>query len=413
MHTRLRRALFVPASFLIGCSITASDGRLGDTTPASALQADAARPSIDALQRGRFEEAAELAEKGLAADGDNPYPHLVRAISRYERSMRTLAREGRGIADDLDEGRLDDKAVRAVLRRAEGELGAVDEDLAAAAARSGIGLDLCLACWDLDWNGNGRIDRGDALLLQIEQDEAGEPIAEDDPRRKPTFHFDDGDVLWARAFVSFQRAGLDLLMAYDLGEIAKLAKGKRDMPERITLRLVDRGRVGDARDKILEGLNFSDGARKRYLAETDDDREWVPNPRQKSHPMPLPVDALLYQTWEGVLGDVRRLVEGDEGLALAEVAELSGERLHVPVKGYLDLGHLLAHPKDIDLDLKGLTRMDRRGDLDGMIASVLGEGYNRSMKPSPLPARLGRMKGEIDRREESFGRKLRYLFWLN
>ena len=38
-----------------------------------------------------------------------------------------------------------------------------------------------------------------------------------------------------------------------------------------------------------------------YLAETDDDREWVPNPKQQSHPMPLPVDAArigaLERTW--------------------------------------------------------------------------------------------------------------------
>jgi hypothetical protein len=35
------------------------------------------------------------------------------------------------------------------------------------------------------------------------------------------------------------------------------------------------------------------------------------------------------------------------------------------------------------------------------------------MKPSPLPKRIARMKGEVERSEETFGRKLRYLFWLN
>ena len=35
------------------------------------------------------------------------------------------------------------------------------------------------------------------------------------------------------------------------------------------------------------------------------------------------------------------------------------------------------------------------------------------MKPSPLLARLARMRREIDTGEDSFGRKLRYLLWFN
>jgi hypothetical protein len=35
------------------------------------------------------------------------------------------------------------------------------------------------------------------------------------------------------------------------------------------------------------------------------------------------------------------------------------------------------------------------------------------MKPSPLPRRLERMKGEVERGDESLERKLRYLLWVN
>jgi hypothetical protein len=44
---------------------------------------------------------------------------------------------------------------------------------------------------------------------------------------------------------------------------------------------------------------------------------------------------------------------------------------------------------------------------------IFGSHYVPSMKPSPLPHRLARMKGDIDRHEEGFERKLRCLFWLN
>ena len=44
---------------------------------------------------------------------------------------------------------------------------------------------------------------------------------------------------------------------------------------------------------------------------------------------------------------------------------------------------------------------------------LLGEGYVEQMRPSPLITRLMRMRDEIERGQESFERKLRYLLWLN
>jgi hypothetical protein len=45
--------------------------------------------------------------------------------------------------------------------------------------------------------------------------------------------------------------------------------------------------------------------------------------------------------------------------------------------------------------------------------ALFGEAYVPEMRASPLPRRLLRMKGEVDRHEEGWERKLRYLFWLN
>jgi hypothetical protein len=65
------------------------------------------------------------------------------------------------------------------------------------------------------------------------------------------------------------------------------------------------------------------------------------------------------------------------------------------------------------LELRDLERLERAHDVDGMLASVLGDCYRKSMKPSPLPGRVQRMKAEVDRREETIERKLRYLLWIN
>ena len=113
------------------------------------------------------------------------------------------------------------------------------------------------------------------------------------------------------------------------------------------------------------------------------------------------------------MGDVRRLVEGDEGLHLGDALKLAGERSRVPIHGYLDVGRMLSHPKDIVLDLREIERLDQGHDVDGALASVLGEYYVREMKPSPLLRRLERVKGEVEQHHEELNHKLRYLFWLN
>ncbi|MFT3770190.1 MAG: hypothetical protein QM820_32575 [Minicystis sp.] len=412
MVTRFRWALLAGAALAIGCASQPSDSDA--RTSVSASQHDTAAPAIAALRSGDFDKADQLARERMAADDRNPYPRLVRAITRYKKSMQQLAIDGRTVLiGGLEAGGINQRYLHTTFAEAESELAAVEADLAFVARHQGISLELCLACWEIDWNGNGRIDERDQRLFEIEQDARGEPLADDDPRRKPTFRFDDGDVAWARAFVSFERAALDVALAYDWSDVGKLARRRRERPDQVVVKLVDRDRIEQARLRLLEGLNQSDACRRAYLAETDDDREWVPNPRQKSHPMPLPVDQSLYDTWEGVVGDVRALARGDEGLHIATLFEALGEGIHNPPKGYLDVGRMLAHPKDIVLDLKVLGRLKRDEDIEGAMSAAFGEYYVREMKPSALPGRLARMKGEIDRNEEGFGRKLRYLLWLN
>ena len=237
--------------------------------------------------------------------------------------------------------------------------------------------------------------------------------SEGDPRRRPTFRFDHGDVYWARAFVSFQRAALDILLAYRWTEIDKIFRFVRGRSTTITIRMEKPELVAEAKRRILEGLDFADRSRRAYLAEKDDDREWVPNPRQKSHPLPLPVDDKLYDTWEAVLCDLERLVKGKEGLSVERLAQLGDHKWDNPPGGYIDIGRMLSRPKDIVFKLDELKRLDRADDVEGALRSVLGEYYVRRMKASPITGRLDRMKNEVKRGEESLERKLRYLFWLN
>jgi hypothetical protein len=184
----------------------------------------------------------------------------------------------------------------------------------------------------------------------------------------------------------------------------------------ITLRMQDQARVLAARELILHGLAQADVARKCYLAETDDEGEWVPNPRQHNHPLPLPVDEQLYDTWAGVLHDLTALLGSQQGLSIAELAQLGDHQWADPPTGFLDLGRLLTAPGDIVLNGAHLDQLEgnrSRQEVETVLRDLFGDKYVARMEPTPLIQRLRRMKQEVERGEESFERKLRYLFWLN
>ncbi|MCK9461836.1 MAG: hypothetical protein M0R80_19580 [Proteobacteria bacterium] len=373
--------------------------------------------TLEELADSRFEAAGESAARLLERDGGNPYAAAVAAISEYKATVHDLVNDViTVVVGAAATGRVNDRYLEGAFRAAEASLAKIDARLAIAAAEPGLAIELCVACLDVDWNRDGRIDDDDEAILEVELDEEERPIPEGDPRRRPTFRFDHGDFLWARAFVAFQRAALDIVIAYEWSDLARAARFE-DADVRI--RLVDEARMAEAKRRILEGLDLSDAAREAYLAETDDDREWLPNPRQEDHPMPMPVDAALYETWARIAGDVRQLVRGEEGLDVAEIAQLGDNRWKNPPRGFIDLGRLFDDPHDIVLDAEALDDIEDAADdgnrraVETALDGLLGSAYVRKMPRSPLPSRLVRMQREIDRGVESVGRKLRYLLWIN
>lgn len=371
-----------------------------------------ATPAVQALRQGAFADAVRVSSD-LLARGESPDARAVRAVATYRMAMHDLVNDVIGVVERAGPGGFDHTAMRGALERTLRTLDGVDADLAEAARDPAFALELCLACWQADWNHNGRVDERDQRLLEVEVDAKGERIPEGDPRRRPTFRFDVGDLHWGRAMIGFQRAALNLVLAYRWEEIDKLARrgGMPDAPT-IRVRLEDPARVGKVKELLLGALGSSEASRQAYLAETDDDREWVPGPKQQSHPLPLPVDQALYDTWQGVVADLEGLVKGEQGLSVAEMVDLGDHKLgqRAP-KGFVDVGSLLAKPKDIVFELRELFQA--RLDPERGLRSVLGSAYADKMTPSPLPARLARMRKEVERGEESFERKLRYLLWIN
>lgn len=377
--------------------------------PPSAPALDPA-PAVTALREGRFEAAAHEADAILARDPHNSGAAAARAIATYVAAGDALVGE---LGQVIDRGEtlkyFDHERGRAAWRAFEAKLDAADRDLAVVAADPGFALELCLACWEHDWNHNGRIDDRDRRLFELDDDGSGADFAAGDPRRRPTFRFDVGDALWARAMLAFQRAVVELVLAYRWSELDHVLVSGSD---RIAIHLVSAAGVDRARRFVMQGLDLADRCRAAYLAETDDDREWVPNPRQHSHPIPLAVDDPLYATWAGVTGDVRRLMTSEEGISMRELGPLLAPELgRMAPDAYLDLGAMFRAPTDIVLAKEsgeGSPEMYER-----VLRGLLGHGYATRMKPSPLLGRLRRMKSELDRGEDTLERKLRYLLWFN
>lgn len=384
--------------------------------PPPAKMTEHSVPAAEALRASKFEEARRIATSVLAREPRDSRAAAIRAVTTYQVAADDLVEQ---LSLVLEQGAslkaLDHAKGRRVWQTFLDRLADVDRDLAIAAADPTFSLEVCLACLENDWNHSGTVDERDRRLLELELDGKGGELAEDDPRRRPTYRFDVGDVEWARAMVSFQRAAVEIVLAYQWSELDKLFAGNGD-EARVVIRITDKARVRKARTLILDALDAADRCREAYLAETDDDREWVPNPRQKSFAMPLEVDAQLYETWRGVIGDVRRMLQSKEGISLRETMALISERdVDLVPDAYVDLGAMLRDPKDIVIDFSRFEHHagDKRANIEAILKDVLGNGYKRSMKPSPLVARMRRMRAELERGEDTFERKLRFLLWLN
>ncbi|MBU1534443.1 hypothetical protein KKF84_03930 [Myxococcota bacterium] len=398
-------------------------GSVKSEAPPVSVEADAAqqrqaKAALVKLQRGDFSGALAGAEEVLQKEAANPYALTIRAFivakGTIQGMMTTLVK----MLDSGVSARAFQHAdMRRVYKNADAMLEKVASDLAMAARSDKVHLELCLACWEVDWNNNGRIDRADRLLFQVEKDARGQKLPLESPLRKPTYRFDRGDLYWARAYVMFQRAAINGILAYDWSAIDTLAQRQREKAIKITLK--DPKRMKLVRALVMQGLELSAKAREAYLAETDDDREWVPSPRQKSHPMPMAVDARLYQTWGDILGDLQRLLGGKEGLSAAEITTLFHPKWKTFPGGFIDLGAMFQNPKDFTLHLPTIMAwLEFRprhgmGELERLLGAIFGRYYKKTMKPSPLTGRLKRMKDELSRGEETFEQKLGYLIWIN
>jgi hypothetical protein len=134
--------------------------------------------------------------------------------------------------------------------------------------------------------------------------------------------FDRGDVAWLRAYCHLLAAMLDFYLAFDTEpffdawaaevfaepKVRAAAKDNPGDPWRV-VKVAEPRRLGRFRQHMLKVCDLNRETWRFVRAETDDDHEWLPNPRQKGV-LRLPIRDEMIDAWLGMVGEVEGLLEG-------------------------------------------------------------------------------------------------------
>jgi hypothetical protein len=164
--------------------------------------------------------------------------------------------------------------------------------------------------WAIDWNGDGSIDTTEKYLLWVPKRGRtefrarpafpSEAAYNEDNFSSPQIRVDRADIYWAAAYLQFFEAAVNLLLSYEV-----------DFARGFEVRLKDGNRIAKvAYRDLLGGLRASAQLRQALLKETDDDDEWIPNPKQARSSFPLLMDAQTFATWGELLGHMEKLFRG-------------------------------------------------------------------------------------------------------
>ena len=228
--------------------------------------------------------------------------------------------------------------VRQVFSHLQTRMLAAEATLAKVDLKREVKLPIDLMAIRLDLNGDGKADDKESfatLFGVANRVRPGTPAAD----LKVTF--DNGDVPWLRGYCHFLCAVCDVVLAYDhqqmfdvsghliypkalppRGGVEPLDIGQRNnddfmrqiMDAIAAIHLADfplkePKRMSSARGHLLEMIRTSRESWVLIEAETDNDQEWLPNPKQTGV-LRVPVTREFIDGWHGVLTEMEDLLEG-------------------------------------------------------------------------------------------------------
>lgn len=224
---------------------------------------------------------------------------------------------------------------RGLIQSFVNDLGSVDETLAGVtSADAKLPLDLAMIRYDADGDGNAGADEN--LLAVVQRVTGMEP---EDMPADLTFAFDRGDALWLRGYSNVLMALGEFLLAHDWQESfddaffhffpamrspfrdALAAPGAGMEGEVVTIAdvisffhirwpVAEPARMTAVLAHLKAMTTLSRQSWEAILAETDDDREWLPSPSQTGPFVSVVVDAESVAAWQVVLNEVDAILDG-------------------------------------------------------------------------------------------------------
>ena len=277
------------------------------------------------------------------------------------------------------------EAQRAALQTLIDDLAAVESALAGM-GESEVKLVLDMEKIRLDLTGAGASSGAIPLLALLRsvsflQVPGGETAPGADPAAQPgasgptpafEVAFDRADMLWLRGYCRLLSASLEFILAYDwrdtfaraaglfypklrqegtvddtglddligMGGSAALIADTVAMVHEIRWRPVEPARLKRARDDLKEVTRLSRASWLSILAETDDDREWIPSPRQTQGVFPsMSITEQRVGIWLAALGDFDAVLDGAKLLP------------HWRLEKGINLRRVFEEPRPLDLVL--------------------------------------------------------------
>ena len=305
------------------------------------------------LQEGRLAEGERSLAEALKAAPDDDQARFGLGVIQFLRAVeaRVQGFHRHGLRSDLGGGLspltnlpippnpgpkpLDAKGLRAMLRGWVDDLGKAEATLAGVKAAD-VKLPIHFGLVRLDFDGDGTAGDGETLWKVYARfnRNAGAGAARDF-----VIAFDRGDVDWLRGYCHLLMAVGEVVLAHDFDDLFRetgylFFRGARPPLPFLTNtqsgRAFDLGEILDLVATIhLMRLSVTEPARltsalvhieatarlsrsswKAILAETDDDREWVPNPKQGTVVPSGKVTPEMVQGWFDFLDEFESILAG-------------------------------------------------------------------------------------------------------
>ncbi|MBB3224281.1 hypothetical protein [Pseudoduganella umbonata] len=182
------------------------------------------------------------------------------------------------------------------------------------------GLLIAPSTWVRDLDGDGKIAISERYFFALPARNDGDltvgmPSEDEDYyaseyNLNATIRLDQTDILWGLSYHYYAEALVEVLLSYQLDR-------NTNKPDQ-AIRLAHPENMRQAQALIVAGLKTSEKMRLSALAETDDDLEWLGNPRQASTVFPVPLDDADFNVWGELMGHLIPLFQGKTLLPAAQ-----------------------------------------------------------------------------------------------